>query len=75
MHSLREKQSKTIILLTTREKEVLRLLIDGHTCREVAVELFLSPETVKTHRRNLYYKLDVRTGVQLGAVWVKYLEQ
>ena len=60
-------------LLTPREKEVLRLFCLGHTCQEAADILFVSFETVKTHRRNLYCKLDVKTGVQLGAVGVQYI--
>jgi len=61
-------------LLTKREKEVLSLLMQGNTCKEVARELFVSYETVKTHRRNLYSKLVVRTGVQLGAMGARYQE-
>ena len=73
MKQLRALHYRTIPLLTKREKEVLQLLIDGNTCKEVAQLLFVSFETVKTHRRNLYYKLDVRTGVQLGAMGARYL--
>jgi len=72
MQQLRAQYQKTIPLLTTREKEVLQLLILGNTCKEVAKLLFVSFETVKTHRRSLYLKLDVKTGVQLGAVGLEY---
>ncbi|HYE94570.1 MAG TPA: response regulator transcription factor [Rubricoccaceae bacterium] len=47
--------------LTEREREVLRLLADGHTQRGIAEALFLSPHTVDTHLRHVYEKLHVRT--------------
>ncbi len=36
-------------------------LADGHTTREAAAKLFLSPKTVEYHLRNAYRKLGVRT--------------
>jgi two-component system, NarL family, nitrate/nitrite response regulator NarL len=45
--------------LTTREREVLRLIADGHTNGSVGEHLYLSPETVKTHVRRIYKKLGV----------------
>ena len=45
--------------LTPREREVLGLLASGHTNSVIAEELFISPETVKTHRKNLMRKLDL----------------
>ena len=46
--------------LTTREREVLELLADGATNREIAGRLVLSPHTVKEHTSALYRKLGVR---------------
>ncbi len=46
--------------LTAREREVLGLLAEGNNNAEIAEKLFLSPETVKTHRRNMMKKLEVR---------------
>jgi DNA-binding NarL/FixJ family response regulator len=46
--------------LTTREREVLELLADGATNREIAERLLLSPHTVKEHTSALYRKLGVR---------------
>jgi DNA-binding NarL/FixJ family response regulator len=40
-----------------RERQVLRLAIDGHTNREIATELFLAESTVKTHLSSAYGKL------------------
>ncbi|MEA1926594.1 MAG: response regulator transcription factor [Candidatus Auribacterota bacterium] len=45
--------------LTHREREVLGLLAEGHNNSAIAEQLFISPETVRTHRKNLMRKLDV----------------
>lgn len=45
--------------LTRRECEVLGLIMDGLTNRQIAEQLVLSPETVKVHIRNIYRKLKV----------------
>ena len=44
--------------ITGRELEVLELLAAGHSNREIAERLFLSPHTVKTHVGHLYDKLE-----------------
>ena len=46
-------------LLTLREKEVLLLLASRLTSGEMAAELNLSIETIKTHRRNIHRKLGI----------------
>lgn len=48
-------------LLTPREKEILRLIADGYTNKEIAERLVLSPSTVHSHRNNLMRKLDLNT--------------
>jgi LuxR family transcriptional regulator, maltose regulon positive regulatory protein len=45
--------------LTEREREVLRMLEGTLSLRDIGRELYLSPNTVKTHTRTLYRKLDV----------------
>lgn len=45
--------------LTRREKHVLSLIADGKRTNDIAEELFISPLTVETHRRNLMQKLKV----------------
>lgn len=46
--------------LTDREKQVLRLIVDEFTTREIAAKLFISKCTVETHRLNLIRKLKVK---------------
>jgi DNA-binding NarL/FixJ family response regulator len=47
--------------LSAREQEILRLLSDGYRYKEIADKLFLSTETVRTHIRNIYEKLQVNS--------------
>ncbi len=50
--------------LTMREKELLTLLSKGFRYKEIAEKLFISHETVKTHIRNIYEKLQVQSKVE-----------
>lgn len=52
------KESK-LIELTSREKEILQYSTRGYTINEVAEAIFVSPDTVKFHRKKLFEKLDV----------------
>ncbi len=45
--------------LTDREKEVIHYSIRGYTIKEIAEKIFVSPDTVKFHRKKLFEKLDV----------------
>lgn len=45
--------------LTNRESQVLKLLVDGLSNKEIARDLSLSPETVKDYLQNIYSKLEV----------------
>lgn len=47
------------IILSNREKEVLRFSIRGFTINEIAENIFVSPDTVKFHRRKLFDKIEV----------------
>jgi DNA-binding NarL/FixJ family response regulator len=47
--------------LTDREKQVLELMVEGLTRKNIADRLFVSPSTVLTHSRNVYSKLHVHT--------------
>jgi len=52
-------------VLTSREREVVQLLAEGKSTKEVAVALGLSVKTAETHRSNLMRKLDVHSVSQL----------
>jgi two-component system NarL family response regulator len=47
--------------LTTREREVLQLIAEGHTTRQIAERLNISVKTVEARRRNLMHKLDLHS--------------
>ena len=51
--------------LTRREKEVLKLVAEGMTTAAIAEQLFISPLTVETHRRNLMQKFEVNNTASL----------
>ena len=51
--------------LTPREEQVLRLLAEGHSAREVGEKLFISPKTVENHRANIMDKLDLHSTLEL----------
>jgi DNA-binding NarL/FixJ family response regulator len=53
------------IWLTTREKQLLRLIVDGYTNFEMADKMCLSIETVKTYRKNLILKLGAKNSMVL----------
>lgn len=53
--------------LTSREAEVLGLLMRGRSGPQISEELFLSKSTVKTHTYNIYKKMDVHTRAELMA--------
>ena len=55
-------------LLSKREWEVYELLIVGHTDKEIADKLFISLNTVKTHIKKIYQKLDVRNRMEAAAL-------
>ena len=64
--------------LSDREQEVLLLIADEHTHKEIASKLFISCHTAITHRKNLLEKLSVRNtaglirrGFELGLLCLK----
>jgi LuxR family maltose regulon positive regulatory protein len=59
-----KKVSPLVEPLSTREVEVLELLSQGHTNQKIAEVLFLSLNTVKSHARSIYGKLDVNNRTQ-----------
>jgi two-component system response regulator NreC len=62
------------IILSNREKEILQLIANGKTSREISENLFIAKTTVDTHRRNMIRKLNLSSGSALVkyAIDIKY---
>jgi len=56
-----KKTAASINELSTREKEIIHLLAQGMSYKEIGDKVFISPQTVRTHIRNIYEKLHVST--------------
>lgn len=52
-------------VLSAREEEVLKLIAEGHSGREIAQMLFISPKTVERHRANILTKLGLKDRLEL----------
>nr|WP_010131112.1 LuxR C-terminal-related transcriptional regulator [Microbulbifer agarilyticus] len=61
--------------LTNRECEVLHLTMRGHSIKSMAERLDASVDTVKTHRKNIYAKLDVTSQSELFYLFISALRQ
>jgi DNA-binding NarL/FixJ family response regulator len=51
--------------LSSREQEVMRLLAEGLSTKEIAEKLFISPKTVENHRSNIMHKLGLHSIIEL----------
>ncbi|HYI24446.1 MAG TPA: LuxR C-terminal-related transcriptional regulator, partial [Thermomicrobiales bacterium] len=63
--------SSPLDALSSREREVMRLLVEGQSAREIGDSLYISPRTVTTHVNNIYGKLEVSTRAQAVALAVR----
>jgi DNA-binding NarL/FixJ family response regulator len=52
-------------VLSSREREILQMLVEGNKVSEIGDQLFISPKTVESHRRNIYEKINVSKSVDL----------
>ena len=60
------------IKLTTREREILLLLADGHSTKSISSKLYIALSTLRKHIRNIYSKLRAHSMVEALAVARKY---
>ncbi|MFM9907706.1 MAG: response regulator [Chitinophagaceae bacterium] len=70
--SLRKNLDAGIPVLTRREKEVLELIAEGMTNNEIAKKIFVSPNTVDTHRKNLLAKLNAKNTAALVKIAIHF---
>lgn len=65
LHRLSKTDMSTSEVLTDREREVLQLIAEGQSTKQVALKLHISAKTVETHRRQIMNKLDMHTVAEL----------
>ncbi len=65
LSTLAKTEPSAFTLLTPREREVLQLIAEGRTTKQIATALFVSVKTVDTHRQQLMEKLNLRSVAEL----------
>ncbi len=65
VNMLLKKQAGKAIILTGRERELLRLITEGYINTEIADKMCLGVETINSYRKNLLFKLNVRNTATL----------
>ncbi|MGL6107832.1 response regulator [Romboutsia sp.] len=66
----KKDESLEIYNLTDREKEVVRLISEGHSNKEIASEIFLSEGTVKNHITSILSKMDLKHRTQIAITYL-----
>lgn len=59
------EEDSAFSVLTRREREVVQLMAEGKTTKQVALSLYISPKTVESHRLNIMNKLDMDSIAEL----------
>ena len=70
-NSNKHESSKQSRIFTQREREIIELLGQGYTAPEIADSLFISVETVKSHRKNMLAKTRLKNTTELVAFCIK----
>lgn len=72
MENAAGETSADLRALSPREKEVFHLLVDGHTIKSIAADLYISPKTVETHKYNILTKLQAGSVGDLIKIAVRH---
>jgi two-component system response regulator NreC len=65
LHRLTKTNFSSSEILTDREREVLQLMAEGKSTKQIALKLSISVKTVETHRRQIMNRLDIHTVAEL----------
>jgi DNA-binding NarL/FixJ family response regulator len=65
VNSAYRRQTKGVPFLTTKEKEIIRFLMDGFSSKQIAAKLDVSPRTIHSHRANILSKFNLSNTTQL----------
>jgi two-component system response regulator NreC len=65
LHSQARSEASVFTILTHREREVLQLLAEGKSTKEIAATLHVSVKTIETHRQQVMDKLDIHSVAEL----------
>jgi DNA-binding CsgD family transcriptional regulator len=60
-------------VLTDREQEVVKLVLTGHSSESISLRLGTSVPTIKSHRRNIYTKMEIGSQAELFARFIQFL--
>jgi DNA-binding CsgD family transcriptional regulator len=63
--SARRRDPSTLDALTAQERQIAQRVAEGHTNRDIAAQLFLSPRTIDFHLRNIFRKLEIGSRIEL----------
>jgi DNA-binding NarL/FixJ family response regulator len=67
-----EKTNRQGSALTTREREVVQLIAEGKTTKEIAEDLYISESTVESHRHKIMSKLEIRSIAELTKYAIRH---
>lgn len=61
-------------ILSARERQIMTMILQGHSTQSLAHHLDISPGTVKIHRKNVYRKLNISTQAELFAAYLAFVQ-
>ncbi len=67
-----QSRSSPLSVLTAREMQIMMMITEGQSTKEICNTLFLSPKTISTYRAHLKEKLDVSNDVELTHMAIRY---